>query len=76
MGNKAKIRLFILGLLQRRGDTRSLGDQDSLILSGRLDSMNLLEIVGFLEQEFNFDMSGLDFEESLFDTLDNISTLV
>ena len=76
MDKHEKIRGFVQDILDHRGDTQPLGDQESLLQSGRLDSINLLEIVAFLEQEFHFDISGLDFDPALFDTLDSLAALV
>jgi acyl carrier protein len=76
MEKQTKIRAFVRDLLDRRGDNQPLGEQESLIRSGRLDSINLLEIVSFLEQEFNFDVSGVDFDPDLFDSLENLAKLV
>jgi acyl carrier protein len=76
MEAKEKIRVRIEAILSRRGDLQPLSDQESLIFSGRIDSLNVLEIVGFLEQEFHLDISEVEFDPAQFDSLESISALV
>jgi acyl carrier protein len=73
---KDRIRAQIQDILNRRGDSQPFGDGDSLIFSGRIDSLNVIEIVGFLEREFHLDISGLDFDETQFDSIESIAALV
>ena len=44
MEAKQKIRAQVQDILNVRGDSQPFGDQDSLIFSGRIDSLNVLEI--------------------------------
>ncbi|MGO9095908.1 MAG: acyl carrier protein [Bryobacteraceae bacterium] len=76
MDPKEQIRAKIQSILNRHGDSQPFGDADSLIFSGRIDSLNVLEIVGFLEREFHFDISELDFDQAQFDSLESIAALV
>jgi acyl carrier protein len=76
MEPKERIRLEIQNILKRRGDLVPLKDHDSLIFSGRIDSLNVLEIVGFLEKEFHLDISAMEFDPALFDSLESIVSLV
>jgi acyl carrier protein len=76
MEAREKIRVRIQEILSRRGDAEPFGDQDSLIFSGRIDSLNVLEIVGFLEEEFQLDISEVDFDQTQFDSLESIAALV
>lgn len=59
------VRSLISGILEKKGDRRTFADEDSLILSGRLESLDVLEIVVFLEENFALDFadSGLDQRE-------------
>ena len=72
MNNREQIRVFIMGLLARKADTEPLLDDESLLLSGRIDSMNVLEIATFLEEQLNFDLSTHEFDQSHFDSVDSI----
>lgn len=65
--NLTRIRDFLLNQLATRGDLGPMDDEDSLFLSGRLDSMDAMEIILFLEGQFGVDFSGLDFSLELID---------
>jgi acyl carrier protein len=65
------IRRLLQQLLQKNHDTREFSDTDSLILSGRLQSLDVLEIVVFLEQRFGLDFSE-GFDQSRLDSVEEI----
>lgn len=67
-----KIREYITDVLKRRGDETLFTDDDSLIKTGRLDSMDVMEVAFFLEENF-----GLDFKDSGVDAtqLDSINLI-
>jgi len=71
-----KIRLLIEDLLQRKGDLHAFADSDSLVLSGRLDSLDVLEIVAFLEREFGIDFGDHPFDQQILDSIDEITALI
>jgi acyl carrier protein len=71
MDHKSKIRQFLQHLLAHKGDRRPFGDSDSLLLSGRLQSVDAVELVVFLEEQW-----GIDFDESHIDSVDAIHALV
>jgi len=73
---KAEIREFVRELLARKGDTEPFADDASLILSGRLQSVEAVEVAVFLEEKFGVDFAKLGFDEEMIDTVDAISTLV
>ena len=50
--SKQMIREFVRNLLTHKKDTRPFGDDTSLILSGRMDSIDTVELVLFLETAF------------------------
>lgn len=62
-------------LLQQKGDHRGFSDQDSLIASGRLDSVDMLNLVVFLENTCKIDFSD-HFDQDELDSVDSIMTLV
>jgi len=76
MEGKAAIREFVRELLARKGDTEPFSDETSLLLSGRLQSVDAVELAVFLEEEFGVDFANLGFDEEMVDTLDAISVLV
>jgi len=72
MNGKAKIHEFVQGLLTGNGDDGPLTDSDSLLNSGRLQSIDTVEIVVFLEIYFGLDFSDIDFDREQFDSIDAI----
>ena len=71
-----KLREFLVTLLRDREDTTPLTDNESLFLSGWLDSVATVELVEFLEQRFDIDFTKIDFEIALIDLVDAIAGLV
>ena len=47
---RESIRQLLHEILERNNDTRGFSDTDSLILSGRFQSLDVLEIVVFLSK--------------------------
>jgi acyl carrier protein len=75
MKGKADIREFVRNLLITNGDAEPLADQDSLLLSGRLQSIDAVEIVIFLEENFGIDFAELGFDQAQIDSIDAIHAL-
>lgn len=76
MKSKVDIREFVRNLLIKNGDTESLADQDSLLLSGRLQSIDAVEIVVFLEENFAIDFANIGFDREQIDSIEAINALV
>jgi len=55
-----KIREFVFGLLAKHGVSEGCLDDDSLIESNRFDSIDVVELIIFLEDEFNIYISSSD----------------
>jgi len=70
-----KIRNFVQGLLARRRDKRPFADDSSLILSGRLSSVEAVEIGVFLEVNFGVDFAEIGFDQARIDTVELILSL-
>ncbi len=75
MNDKNKIRKFVRKLLTTNGDLEPLDDQDSLLLSGRLQSIDIVEIVMFLDQNYGIDITQIGFEREQIDSVDAIYLL-
>jgi len=75
MNPAEKIRSFIQDLLTRRRDKRPFDDSSSLILSGRLSSVEAVEIAVFLEENFGVDFAEIGFDQAKIDTVDLILSL-
>jgi acyl carrier protein len=75
MTEKDDIRNFVQNLLTSQEDRRPLADDDSLLLSGRLQSIDAVEIVLFLEERFGIDFSNIGFDRDQIDSVDTIYAL-
>jgi acyl carrier protein len=73
---KQKIRDFFLETLKQQSDDQSLADNDSLFVSGRLDSFSMMMFVMHLEKEFAIDFAALDFDVNLIDSLNEIELFI
>jgi len=75
MKGKAQIREHVQRLLTSIGDGGQLADHDSLLLSGRLQSIDAVEIVLFLEETFGIDFAQIGFDREQLDSIDAIYAL-
>jgi len=75
MKGKAEIHEFVQELLTDSGDDEPLADSDSLLLSGRLQSIDAVEIVVFLEENFGIDFGEIGFDKDQMDSIDAIYAL-
>ena len=76
MEEKARIRELVRSLLLNKGDAQPFKDDDSLLLSGRLQSIDAVEIVVFLEQNFGLDFAEIGFDQQQLDSVDAICALI
>jgi acyl carrier protein len=72
MNTRDELRVQVEQLLARKGDRQPLGENDSLVLSGRLDSIDVLQIVVFLEGRYNIDFADQAFDQEDFDSINRI----
>ena len=75
MKGKAEIREYVQSLLTSCGDDGPLADHDSLLLNGRLQSIEAVQIVVFLEETFGIDFAQIGFEREQIDSIDAIYDL-
>jgi acyl carrier protein len=76
MNRKNAIRAMVQDLLEKKGDVRPLEDDESLFGAGRLQSIDGIEVVLFLEQEYGMDFSNLGFDRDAIDSVNAIDSLV
>ena len=76
MNTRNELRAHVEGLLAHKGDQEPLGDIDSLVLSGRLDSLDILQIVVFLESNYGIDFADQPFDQEDFDSIARILKLI
>ena len=75
MIGKPEIREFIRKLIAGYGDDEPINDDDSLLNSGRLQSIDAVEIVIFLETRFGIDFATIGFDRDRIDSIDAIYSL-
>ena len=73
---KSQLREHLRTALDKHGDRHDFADDESLFLSGRLDSFSMMNLVVFLETELSVDFSALDFDVNLVDSVNDIEALV
>jgi acyl carrier protein len=73
--HRAAVRQVLERLLAKKRDRREFADGDSLFLSGRLQSVDAVEVVVFLEENWGVDFAKIGFDLTLIDTVDAILAL-
>ncbi len=73
---ETKIRSFIAENFLFREDKASIGDEESLLEAGLIDSTGVLELVGFLESEFKIRMEDAEIVPANLDSLKAIVAYV
>lgn len=73
---RQKLRDFLRENLASAGDAHELGDDDSLFVSGRLDSLAMTRLVLYLEQAFGIDFAEVDFDVDLIDSVEAIAAFI
>ena len=63
-------------LLVSKGDSLPFEDHDSLLLTGRLQSIDAVDIVVFLEERYTIDFAKIGFDQEQIDSIDAIWALV
>lgn len=71
-----RIRAFLAHMLRERDDHADFGDDESLVKSGRLDSLSVVKLVSFLETSFGVDFTRVEFEPERFDSVAEIEGVV
>jgi len=73
---QAKIRVFIMRRLQAKGDMAPFEDSDVLVTGGRLDSLDVVEMISFLEGEFGLNFSIIGFDRAYVDSVNALMRLI
>lgn len=76
MAIKDALRTFILNNYLFTDDASALADNQSFLDSGIIDSMGVMEIVLFVEQEFGITIEDADITPENLDNLDSICALI
>jgi acyl carrier protein len=73
---KARIRQFIITEINPDRNLEGLGDDEPLIDSGIIDSLGILKIMAFLDEEFGIDLSAQQIKPENFKSVTSICRLV
>lgn len=76
MHETEKIREFIIQELMHGDDGAGVGDDESLLERGILDSLGLLHLLAFLEQEYQVLIEDQDIVPENFESVSAIARLV
>ena len=77
MSAKDEIREYVTKVLrEHKDDNGPVADDESLVLSGRLSSLDVVDVLTFLESQFSFAMDPNDFDQSKFDSVNSIAAMV
>ena len=72
MTDKEKVKEFLLQNFLFTNDPGELDDDESLLEKGVIDSTGILEVIMFLEETFNIDISE---KEMVRDNLDSVNSI-
>jgi acyl carrier protein len=76
MDQKAAVREFVKDLLSIKNDDEEFSDSDSLLLTGRLQSLDAVRIVMWLEETFGVSFAKAGFDPEQIDSVDAIDALL
>ena len=77
MTKRDQVRQYLTEVLREdMDDTKPFADDDSLVLSGRLDSLGVVGVLTFLEERFDFSMDPNQFDQTKFDSVNSIMALL
>jgi acyl carrier protein len=73
MTPREEVRSYVKKILvENKDDAAPFADGESLVLSGRLSSLDVVDVLTFLEGKFDFAMDPNEFDQSKFDSVDAI----
>ena len=76
MQHRQKIKEYILKNFLFSSDENAVGDQDSLVRGGILDSTGIYELIMYIEEEFKFTITPEEMIPDNFDTLEAMDAFI
>jgi len=73
---KDKLKQFIMTEVNPERNLEGLGDEEPLLESGIIDSLGILKILAFLDEEFGIDLSADQIKVEKFKNISSICALV
>jgi acyl carrier protein len=77
MSAREEVRNYLVKVLREsKDDTVGFGDGDSLVVTGRLSSLDVVDVLTFLERTFAFEMDPNEFDLERFDSVDRVMSML
>jgi acyl carrier protein len=73
---RSQMRNYVIQRLRMKGDGAALSDDDLLFSSGRLDSLDAIEIIMTVETDYGVNFSEIDFDLTRLDSITAIADLI
>ena len=73
---KARIKQFVITEVNPERNLEQLGDEEPLVDSGIVDSLGVLKIMAFLDEEFGIDLSTEQIKLENFNSVTSICSLI
>jgi len=73
---RSQMRRYVAQRLLMKGDSAPLGDDDLLFTSGRLDSLDAVELIMSIETDHGINFSDIGFDLTRLDSISAIAALV
>ncbi|WP_159011808.1 acyl carrier protein [Bradyrhizobium sp. S69] len=73
---RSQIHNCLIQRLRMKGDLAPLNDQDLLFTTGRLDSLDAVELIMTLETDYGINFSDINFDLTLLDSTAAIIALI
>ena len=73
---RSQMRNYVTQRLRMKGDFSPLNDEDLLFTSGRLDSLDAVEIIMSVETDYGINFAEINFDLTLLDSIAAIADLV
>lgn len=74
--NRVAVREFVQNLLSQKGDRAPFSDNEQLVARGRLQSIDTVELLLFLEEKYGIDFGETGFDQNQVESIDNIMALI
>jgi acyl carrier protein len=73
---RPRVRLYVTQRLRMKGDGAVLDDAEPLFSSGRLDSLDAVEMIMFIEETFGINFAEIDFDLTRLDSIAGVAALI
>ena len=73
---RSQIHRCLVQRLRMKGDLAPLNDEDLLFTTGRLDSLDAVELIMTLETDYGINFSDISFDLTLLDSVAAITALI